>query len=93
MEATRIRRGTAALVLTTGLLALAGCGDDDALDEAGVGACIDASSQVVSCDDSAATQKLVTDQSEPDAIACVAIGEAPQTEVTVDGTPYCAEDL
>jgi len=93
MEARRTRRGTAALVLSSGLLALAGCGGGDSPGEAGVGACIDASSQVVGCDDSSATQKLVTDQSEPDAIACVAIGEAPQTEVTVDGTPYCAEDL
>jgi len=73
-------------------LALAACGGDDASEAASVGDCIDAGTNVVSCDSSGATKELVTDQSEPDAIACVAIGDNPQVEVTVDGGEFCAEE-
>ena len=59
---------------------------------ASVGDCIDAENNVVDCDSSSATKELVTDQSEPDAIACVAIGDNPQVEVTVDDGQFCAEE-
>jgi hypothetical protein len=36
--------------------------------------------------------ELVSDQSAEDAIACVEIGDVPQTTVTVDGTDFCAEE-
>jgi hypothetical protein len=93
MKARRIRRAMAVVVVALGLLAFAGCGGDESSGAAGVGACIDASSAVVDCSDASAIQKLVSDQSAPDAIACVAIGDKPQTEVTVDGGTWCAEDL
>ena len=80
--------GVGAVVLA---LALGACGGDDASATAGVGACIDAENNVVDCDSSGATMELVTDQSEPDAIACVAIGDNPQVEVTVDDGKFCAE--
>jgi hypothetical protein len=72
------------------MLALGGtaCGSE----EAKVGDCIDADSNVVDCDSASATQELVSDQSAPDAIACVEIGEEPQEEVEVDGVTFCAVD-
>jgi hypothetical protein len=42
---------------------------------------------------SSAAQKLDSDQSAPNAIACVQIGSAPQTEVKVGGGTFCAEDI
>ncbi len=60
-------------------------------EEASVGDCIDADENVVDCASSEATHELVSDQSEPDAIACIAIDVPPQEEVTVGDTTYCAE--
>jgi hypothetical protein len=71
--------------------ALAGCGGGDDGGEATVGACIDADNAVVSCDSSDAEQTLVSDQSAEDAMACIVIGDKPQTDVTVDGKEFCAE--
>jgi len=89
----RIRRSVAIAALAAGLtLGVGACGGSDS-DAASVGDCIDASANVVDCGSSEATQKLVSDQSEPDAIACVRIGDKPQTEVDVGGTTFCAEDL
>jgi hypothetical protein len=48
---------------------------------------------VIDCSSSGAAKKLVTDQSEPDAIACVQIGSKPQTEVKVGGGTFCAESV
>jgi hypothetical protein len=56
-----------------------------------VGACIDANNKVVDCSSSQAKQRLVSDQSAANAIACVAIGDKPQVTVRVAGHPYCAE--
>lgn len=78
---------TAAIALALGIGA---CGGDDEGD-ATVGACIDAENAVVDCDSGDATAELVSDQSEEDAIACLQIGDVPQTTVEVDGTEYCAE--
>ena len=79
-------------------LTLGACGGDDDEDEAStepaaVGDCIDAEDNVVECSSSDATHELVSDQSEPDAIACVTIGDKPQVEVTIGDTTYCAEEL
>src|SRR5437879_2788793 len=52
-------------------LAVAACGSSSAPK---VGACIDAKKHVVDCSSAAATQKLVSDLSAPNAIACVQIG-------------------
>ena len=72
-------------------LTLAACGGDDGSETASVGDCIDAENNVVDCDSSSATKELVSDQSEPDAIACVTIGDKPQVEVTVGDGTFCAE--
>lgn len=56
-----------------------------------VGDCIDSSSHVVDCGSSSAKQKLVSDQDAPNAIACIVIGDKPQTRVTVSGHDFCAE--
>jgi hypothetical protein len=68
-------------------LLLAACGGGSAK----VGDCIDSDNQVVSCDTSAAQEKLVSDQEKKDAIACIEIGDKPQSEITVDGHKFCAE--
>ena len=80
--------GVGAVALT---LALAACGGTDGSETASVGDCIDAENNVVDCDSSSATKELVSDQSEPDAIACVTIGDKPQVEVTVGDGTFCAE--
>ena len=84
-----------ACVLGTAFAIGACGGDDDGGGSAGatVGDCIDAEQQVVDCSDSDAKFELVSDQSEPDAIACIVIDDPPQEEVEVDGTTYCAEPL
>jgi hypothetical protein len=88
----RTRRGVALAVAAGIALSVGACGDDDSA-AASVGDCIDSADVVVDCSSSDAARKLVSDQSEPDAIACVQIGDKPQTEVEVDGTTFCAEDL
>ena len=90
MELTEIRTAAATAAVIAGLAAFAGCGGDDS-SSAEVGDCINASNEVVDCSSSDAEQELVTDQSEPDAIACIEIGEPPQTEVEVGGKTFCAE--
>jgi hypothetical protein len=75
-------------------LALGACGGGGGGSEtASVGDCIDAGKQVVDCGSSSATQKLVSDQSDPNAIACVQIGSNPQTEVKVGDGTFCAEKV
>lgn len=81
--------------LAATVFALGACGGDDdgggGSESASVGDCIDAQQQVVDCGSADAKFELVTDQSEPDAIACIAIDDPPQEEVEVDGKPFCAE--
>jgi hypothetical protein len=79
-------------LVATGLaLALSACGGDDKSSSAKVGDCIDAQKQVVSCSSADAKQKLVSDQDKPDAIACIVIGDKPQTQVKVGSGTFCAE--
>jgi hypothetical protein len=80
------------LCVAAASLSLAACGGDGGGGSAApkVGDCIDAS-KVVACDSPGAKQKLVSDQDKPDAIACIAIGDKPQTEVRVGGKTFCAE--
>jgi hypothetical protein len=68
-------------------LAAAGCGGTNAK----VGDCIDSDKQVVDCSSKSATQKLVSKQSGPSAIACVEIGDKPQTQLKVGDDTFCAE--
>ncbi len=72
-------------------LGVAACGGSSS-EAAKVGDCIDAESNVVDCSSSSATQELVSDQSAPDAIACVTIGDKPQEEVKIGDDTFCAED-
>ena len=94
---TPIRKLQMLMCLAAAMFAIGACGGDD--DEGGgsasaaVGDYIDAQQQVVDCSSSDAKFELVSDQSEPDAIACVVIDDPPQEEVEVDGTPFCAEPL
>ena len=74
-------------------LGLGACGGGSSSESASVGDCIDSSNQVVDCTSSGAAQKLVSDQSKPDAIACVQIGSNPQTEVKVGDGTFCAENV
>jgi hypothetical protein len=87
-----MRRALAIAAVSVGMLGLGACGGGDDSSEATVGACIDADNAVVDCGSADAAKTLVSDQSADDAIACVAIGAKPQTEVTVDGREFCAED-
>jgi hypothetical protein len=73
------------------VLGITACGGGSS--SAAVGDCIDSSNQVVDCSSSSAAKKLVSDQSKPDAIACVQIGSKPQTEVKVGGGTFCAENV
>ncbi|HKP90966.1 MAG TPA: hypothetical protein VJT75_13445 [Thermoleophilaceae bacterium] len=68
-------------------LAAAGCGGTDAK----VGDCIDSGRKIVDCGSKSATKKLVSEQSGSTAIACVQIGDKPQTQVEVGGDKFCAE--
>jgi hypothetical protein len=83
-------RASICLIGTLLALALSACGGGSS-SSVSVGDCIDSSNQVVDCSSSSATKKLVTDQSKPNAIACVQIGSKPQTEVKVGGGTFCAE--
>ena len=69
-------------------LAAGGCGGGSS---AKVGDCVDSSKKVVDCSSNTATQKLVTKQSGSTAIACIEIGDKPQTEVKVGDDTFCAE--
>jgi hypothetical protein len=69
-------------------LAAGGCGGGAC---AKVGDCVDSSKKVVDCSSNTATQKLVTKQSGSTAIACIEIGDKPQTEVKVGDDKFCAE--
>src|SRR5688572_31811858 len=97
MVMTPIRKLQLLACVGGAVLALGACGGDD--DDGGgsasaaVGDCINAEQQVVDCSSDEATHELVSDQSEPDAIACIVIDDPPQEEVEVDGTPFCAEPL
>ena len=82
----RALASTAATLLALGLAA---CGGGE---EAKVGDCIDADEKVVSCSSGDATHRLVSDQDKPDAIACVEIGDKPQTRVKVGDRNFCAEE-
>jgi hypothetical protein len=83
--------GVATLILALLALGAVACGGGSS-EAAEVGDCIDAESNVVDCDSSSATHELVSDQSEPDAIACVLIGDQPQEEVEVGDKTFCAEE-
>jgi hypothetical protein len=72
-------------------LAVGACGGSSSGEAASVGDCIDAGKQVVDCSSPSAKQKLVSDQSAKNAIACVQIGANPQVQVKVDGGKFCAE--
>ena len=101
MRVVSIDRQHAAAFLVV-LALFAGCGGDDGDDggdggnggsgSASVGDCIDADEQVVDCGSEDATHELVSDQDDPEAIACIQIGDKPQTEVEVDGKTFCAEE-
>jgi hypothetical protein len=96
MDADLTRRNARAIISVGGVvlaLAIGACGGGDDSETASVGDCIDAGKQVVDCGSSSAAQKLVSDQSDPDAIACVQIGPNPQTEVNVGGGTFCAEKV
>lgn len=96
MDADLTRRNARAIISVGGVvvaLAVGACGGGGDSGTASVGDCIDAGKQVVDCSSSSATQKLVTDQSDPDAIACVQIGSNPQTEVKVGDRTFCAENV
>ena len=82
----------AAALLALGLGACGGGGSSTSA-SAAVGDCVDASNQVVDCSSSSAAKKLVTDQSKPNAIACIQIGANRQTEVKVGGGTFCAENI
>ncbi len=69
-------------------LAAGGCGGGSS---AKAGDCIDSSKKVVDCSSSGATQKLVSKQSGSNAIACIEIGDKPQTQVKVGDDTFCAE--
>jgi len=68
--------------------AAGGCGGGSS---AKVGDCVDSSKKVVDCSSNTARQKLVTKQSGSTAIACIEIGDKPQTEVKVGDDKFCAE--
>jgi hypothetical protein len=91
----RAAHARASICLAGTLIALTfgACGGGGSSTSASVGDCIDSSNQVVDCTSSSAAQKLVSDQSAPNAIACVQIGSNPQTEVKVGGGTFCAENV
>ena len=96
-ELTGRARGARALTCLCGALfaislgACGGGGGGSGSATAAVGDCIDAAKQVVDCGSSDATQKLVSDQSAKDAIACIEIGSNPQAQVKVGDGEFCAQ--
>ena len=93
-RAMHLRMGvSAAAALLVLVMGACGGGGSSTSASAAVGDCVDASNQVVDCSSSSAAKKLVTDQSKPNAIACIQIGANRQTEVKVDGGTFCAENV
>ena len=90
MRLTRRASFRICLSATLVTFALGGCGGSGSTTPK-VGDCIDAHQHLVDCGSASATEKLVSDLRAPNAIACVAIGDKPQTQVTVAGHPFCAE--
>ena len=93
IELTGRARSARALTCLCGALfaiSLGACGGGGSA-TAAVGDCIDAAKQVVDCGSSDATQKLVSDQSAKDAIACIEIGSDPQAQVKVGDGEFCAQ--
>ena len=89
MVRTRVLVGLGCMAAALGLCA---CGGGSSA-SAAVGDCIDSSNQVVDCTSSSATKKLVSNQSKPDAMACIVIGDKPQVQVKVGGGTFCAEPV
>ncbi len=87
MRVSRYRPTVMLINVAVVALAIGACGGSSPK----VGDCIDAQKHVVSCSSASATQKLVSDQSKPNAIACVQIGSKPQVEVKVDNHRFCTE--
>lgn len=73
----------------TTALSLSACGSS----QPKVGDCVDVHKHVVDCNSSSAAMKLVTDQSKPDAIACIRIGNNPEVTVKTGGGTFCAEHV
>ena len=92
---TTTRKLQTLLCVFGAMFVIGACGSDDdgggSSASAAVGDCIDASQQVVDCSSEDAKFELTSDQSEPDAIACIVIDDPPEQEIDVDGTTYCAK--
>lgn len=58
-----------------------------------VGDCIDANKNVVACNSSRATETLESNQNAPGATACIVIDTPPESTVSVNNTPYCAQPI
>jgi hypothetical protein len=82
------------LLTCAAVCALTACGGGGGAGAAKVGACIDAHNSVVACSSSSAVATLASNQSAPNAIACIMIpfGNAkPQYQVKIGQTTYCAQ--
>jgi hypothetical protein len=92
---SHLRKLTMLVCVIGAMFVIGACGEDDdgGSASAAVGDCINAEQQVVDCGSGKAELELVSDQSEPGAIACIAIDDPPQEEVEVNGTPFCAKPL
>lgn len=89
MSPARNIRTLTALGALLAALAISACGGS----QPKVGDCVDSQRQVVGCSSPNATLKLVSNQSGPNAIACVQIGNAPQLSVRIGGSTFCAESV
>jgi hypothetical protein len=92
----RLRRGLYSWVAVGSAVALvvllvAACGGGSKPPK--VGDCIDSNKNVVSCNSSKATSKLVSNQKAPGATACIVIDTPPESTITVANTPYCAQPI
>lgn len=83
---TRLRAASSGVLIA---LILAACGSS----QPKVGDCVDSQRQVVDCTSSSATLKLVSDQSGPNAIACVEIGNKPELSIKIGSGTFCAESV
>ena len=91
---TPARKLLTLICVVAAMFTIGACGDDDGGGSSAsptVGDCIDAQQQVVDCSSADAEFELTSDQSKPDAIACIVIDDPPEEEVDVDGTTYCAK--